>query len=66
MIRFRIKRVFISVELKFDYHDLWMGIYWKSKISGRFFNIYICILPMLPIRIGFLTFNRDLPRPYKK
>jgi hypothetical protein len=44
--------------IKFDYHDIWVGAYWKfqrrmidtPEFSSTQLTIFICILPMLPIR----------------
>ncbi len=56
----------MKISVKFDPHDLWIGVYWKVKwqsqeappqmgvkvkVQRRKVHIYICILPALPIHI---------------
>lgn len=47
----------IHIELKFEPRDLWLGVYWKYRRSiesrARWLDLYICILPTLPIHIMF-------------
>ena len=38
-----------TISLRYEPRDLWIGVYWDRPIWGLV--IYICILPMLPIRI---------------
>jgi hypothetical protein len=45
----------IRCSLKFDARDIWVGVYW-AWLGGTSpqvpqMLIYVCILPMLPIRI---------------
>jgi hypothetical protein len=37
----------VSVRLKFEPRDLWIGLYWTRDERGLSF--YVCLLPMLPI-----------------
>jgi hypothetical protein len=48
----------MSVWLKFEPRDLWVGVYWN--VTGaqelpnplkRRIDVYICLVPMLPIHI---------------
>lgn len=51
----------MKISVKFDPHDLWIGVYWRVKwhvklvsggtTYGRKVHIYICVVPMLPIHI---------------
>lgn len=34
----------------FELRDIWVGVYWKRGPVGEW-DIYICLLPCLPIRI---------------
>ena len=53
----------MGVNLNFNFHDLWVGVYWSMKetkrVSGsdytwRQYNVYICLIPTLPIRINWM------------
>lgn len=44
----------INARLLFEPRDLWIGVYW-NKVSSiesayRRLDLYVCILPMLPIK----------------
>ncbi len=39
------------LKIDFNPHDIWIGIYWKRYSVIGFWDIYICIIPMFPIRI---------------
>lgn len=43
-----------AISVNFDKRDVWVGFYWiylKSVVSAyRRFVIYVCLIPMLPIR----------------
>jgi len=46
------------VRLKFVPQDCWVGVYWKKEYISKLnnwwrFNIFICLLPMLPIHVWF-------------
>ena len=45
----------LRVRPMFEPRDLWVGIYWTNtwdfpEGEWRAFDLYLCILPMLPIR----------------
>lgn len=40
----------IKIRIKFKWQDIWIGAYYEGYKEG-FCSIYICIIPMLPIRI---------------
>lgn len=46
-----------EVKLKFEPRDIWVGIYWNLSRSiesaYRKLDVYICVVPMLPIRLRF-------------
>lgn len=46
-----------EITVKFEPRDIWIGVYWnlsKSIESAyRKLDVYVCILPMLPIRLRF-------------
>lgn len=59
----------------FDIHDLWIGVFWRREPiggwlidSGRFghravreerVTLYICVLPMLPVRIEWRRWRKQ-------
>ena len=46
-----------GIRIEFQPRDLWIGLYWNSAISGalttRMVDVYICVLPMLPIHFHY-------------
>lgn len=43
------KRLMVSLEWKVQ--DLWIGAFWKAEYGE--FDLWICLLPCLPIHISF-------------
>jgi hypothetical protein len=45
----------MSICIKFNPHDIWIGIYWRRSTSlwRQITDIYVCVLPMLPIHISW-------------
>ena len=52
------------IRLEFKPQDLWIGVYWKSEFVPSDFSyreghwvwdIWVCIIPMLPIHIGWVS-----------
>jgi len=41
----KVKSKHFVIQLKFIWYDIWIGVYIKKD------SIYICIIPMLPIKI---------------
>lgn len=57
-----------KVRVYFEPRDLWVGVYWnyekdKYLVPASKLDIYICIIPMFPIRLswgwGFLNKKFD-------
>lgn len=58
----------MNIRLMFEPRDIWIGLYWKKEkapkiIKSKFMKqpkdklyLWICIIPMLPIRIIFGRF----------
>ena len=50
-----IKANNFELELLFEPRDLWLGVYWDRQdfppLHSRFLYIYICIIPVLPIKV---------------
>lgn len=47
----------VSIELECQPRDIWVGLYWKKTgdwTRGGFVDVYVCVIPMLPIHIVFL------------
>ena len=43
----------VFVKIKFDPKDVWVGIQWATHSpNSRTWDVFICIIPMLPIHIG--------------
>jgi hypothetical protein len=51
----------LEISAKFKPQDIWIGVYWKLEVQLKGYDglennqltIFICILPMLPIRLWF-------------
>ena len=44
----------LTVRVKFDPHDLWVGTYWRRTGEGLpwyRWAVYVCLVPMFPIRV---------------
>lgn len=55
----------MRISLKFELRDLWIGVYWsvahKHELPGgidRRIDVYICLLPCLPIHIRWQKINQ--------
>lgn len=50
---------YLSLAILFEPQDLWVGVYWKSTWEGgtRFLILWICFVPMPPLRLAFRTYN---------
>lgn len=47
----RLHALVWRLELLFEPRDCWVGVYWSLPPSRGKLNIYICLLPMLPINL---------------
>lgn len=45
----------MHMKIYFEPRDLWVGIYWTR--DGTIMRLYICLLPMLPIRISWWSYS---------
>lgn len=45
----------VSVALEYKPRWLWLGLYWNkyTEMDYKMLALYICIIPVLPIHIGF-------------
>ena len=41
----------LSVEVFVEPRDIWIGLYWKRYPKA--IDVYVCFLPMLPIKVYF-------------
>lgn len=52
----------MRVRFEFKPQDCWVGVFWKTTYGWGEWNAYtdvwICLLPMLPIHISWRTINR--------
>lgn len=46
-----------DISAKFNNQDIWIGVYWDTQdfyyMGARNLDLYICLLPMLPIHFKF-------------
>jgi hypothetical protein len=60
----------MKVKLEFKKEDLWIGIHWKHQIIESLlsvrkqYDIWICLLPMIPIHITIIRNIRDYTDEY--
>ena len=40
-----------SLALKVDLRDVWVGVYWNPHPGGGMLDVYVCLLPCLPIHL---------------
>ena len=50
---FKTRWMIYNVMLLFEPKDIWVGVYWSMSCNW-ILDIYICILPLLPIRLNFM------------
>lgn len=55
----------VSISMKFVPQDCWVGFYWTWTIPGLL-HIYVCVVPMLPIRLGIMTRKSRLNFSFQK
>lgn len=50
-----------TFQVLWEPRDLWVGVYWTtcSKIVGDTLDIYICLLPCLPIKLQWFWLAKD-------
>lgn len=51
----------ISVYLKFEIRDFWVGIFWDLQADldgGKTLAIYTCIVPLFPLIIKYYPLDR--------
>jgi hypothetical protein len=41
----------MKVTVKFKWQDMWVGGYWENNLGLK--SLYLCIIPMFPIKITF-------------
>lgn len=54
MIAHRIKNWEIGIGIKFKVEDLWIGVFYQVWVYPKMVDIYICILPTLPIHVKLI------------
>lgn len=51
----------ISIYLKFEIRDLWVGIFWDVETNpdgGKTLAIYLCFLPLFPLVVKYYPLDR--------
>lgn len=45
-----------EIKFKLEPRDIWVGVFWDRHAIGgvRIFDVYICVLPCLPIRLRWV------------
>lgn len=57
-------RRLLSVRLEFKAQDCWVGIYWQRHPNlPDWFDVWVCLLPMLPIHVQGWLFREPRRRP---
>lgn len=56
-----LRRVALTLEWKVE--DFWVGAFWKleRRMSALQFDLWICLLPCLPIHFKLIKLKRPLP-----
>ncbi len=46
----------MRIRLEFKKEDCWIGMFWRKQYSniGTWIDIWICLIPMIPIHITYL------------
>lgn len=58
----------MSIKIKFEPRDIWVGLYWdrciyRGAVSDlKVLQLFICIIPMLPI---ILEFEKETQHPLR-
>lgn len=42
---------YLWVSMKLNVHDVWIGVFWKRR--GRTLDVYVCLLPCLPLHVFY-------------
>jgi hypothetical protein len=53
------KNLVPEFKLKFESRDIWIGVFWDydAGILTNQLTIYLCLLPMLPLRLRWTFFG---------
>jgi hypothetical protein len=45
----------MKITIQFKLADMWVGLFWKTywETGYKFWNIWICLIPTLPLCINF-------------
>lgn len=44
----------MDLVLLWEPRDLWFGIYWDYKGYARMVEVYLCLVPMFPLRFRYM------------
>ena len=49
----------LGVGIEWKPQDLWVGVFWKHNAESGDFNLWLCLLPMIPIHFWWLGREAD-------
>lgn len=62
---FRCSATVFGFHLLFEPRALWLGVYWNTRNdspSVEVLDVFVCIVPMLPVRLMFYKDRSRRPR----
>lgn len=51
----------IDFSISFKWFDIWVGIFIKKQFIREGWNIYICPIPTICIKIDIYNYQKELP-----
>lgn len=56
----RVGRCKLMWRLFVEPRDMWLGVFWKTKNLGNYrrFDVFICAVPCVPLKLSLVTYPR--------